>query len=144
MPFSCAAPISCSQPPVRLRPDGRGGDGEGGGAMETGSCPARLRRKRRPTNQVGHICITSSSLCYHFPLRFYTHAFCSSCSHTSTDLRCYRTLMLPDVQAVNGSLTFCALFLLLYSPGVLCTGLWSRLLLCKPYLDRGQALVLAG
>ena len=36
----------CSQPLVRLRPDGRGGHGEGGGALEAGPCPAHLCGER--------------------------------------------------------------------------------------------------
>lgn len=49
--------------------------------------------------------------------------------------------MLSNVQTMNGSLTF---FSVSYISLVFYADMWLRPPLCKPYLDRGQALVLAG
>lgn len=46
--------VSCSQPPVWLWSDGRGGYGKGGGAMEAGPRPAHLCGECRPPDQVLH------------------------------------------------------------------------------------------
>lgn len=63
------------------------------------------------------------------------HFSVSRCSHVQESDAAW----CPDYEWIS-HFSLCSL----YFPGVLCTDMWLRLPLCKPYLDRGQALVLAG